>query len=352
MLKRFWSFIKRHRVVVISMAVVLFVVGMVWPLPLYAERPGTAADLANYIKVDKKKPKLNGDFMLTSVAIMPLNGVTLIWNLFDPHATIETKSAALGGSASEQDDQKINKIYMKTSINEAKANAYKAAKVPYQRDFHGIYVMAIQPNSHFKKKLQVGDTIESINQKHYQSAQAFQKTIRKQKVGTNLTVGYRHNQKQKEATAKTVALAGTKDVSGIGIILTDDVDVKSKRPVSADLGDIGGPSGGLMFALEMYDALSPVDLANGRQIAGTGSIDKNGRVGEIGGIDKKVIAAHEAGVKIFLAPYVKPTKENLKYEEDGQTNYQLAKKTAKKYAPDMKVIPVSTFNEAIDKLQK
>lgn len=351
MWRRIRAFFKRNRVVILSMMTVLLIIGIFVPLPLYAEKPGSAEDLANYIKVDDKKPKLNGEFMLTSVGIAPLNTVSLVFAAFDPTVDIQTKSQALGGSDSMADNARINQIYMKTSINEAKSNAYKAAKIPYNRNFNGIYVMAIQPDSNFKNKLQVGDTIESVNHKKYDSAKPFQTKIRSQKVGTDLTVGYKRDGKVKETTAKTVALAGAKDMAGIGIILTDDVDVKSDRQVSADLGEIGGPSGGLMFSLEMYDALTSKDLARGRKIAGTGTIDKDGHVGEIGGIDKKVIAAHCAGVDIFLAPYVKPTDENLKYEENGKTNYQVAKQTAKKYAPDMKVVPVETFDQAVEKLQ-
>lgn len=71
----------------------------------------------------------------------------------------------------------------------------------------------------------------------------------------------------------------------------------------------------------------------------------------IGGIDKKVIAAKRAGATIFFAPYVKPTKALLAVEEKGQTNYQLAKATAKKYAPNMKVVPVTSFKQAVHYLQ-
>ncbi|WP_419153526.1 SepM family pheromone-processing serine protease [Weissella viridescens] len=352
MWEKFIVAFKKHRTTILSTVAVLFVIGLVVPLPLYAEKPGSAENLANYIKVNKKAPKLNGQFMLTSVALVPLNAITLMMNVVDPAADIQTKAEALGGNQNMADDQKVNQIYMKTSVNEAKANAYKAAKVPYQRQFNGIYVMGIQPDSNFKKKLAVGDTIDSIDHQKYDSAKAFQKTIRSRKVGSNLTVGYQRDKKHYEATGKTVPLAGTKDLSGIGIMLTDDVDVKSKLPITADLGDLGGPSGGLMFSLEMYDTMSPVDLARGRKIAGTGTIDKDGHVGEIGGIDKKVIAANRAGVKIFLAPYIKPNDLTKKYEEKGLTNYQLAKKTAKKYAPDMKVIPIETFDQAVTELSK
>ena len=107
-----------------------------------------------------------------------------------------------------------------------------------------------------------------------------------------------------------------------------------------------------MFTLQIYEQISGHDLQRGRKIAGTGTIAPDGSVGEIGGIDKKIIAAHRAGATIFFAPYVKPTKLVLKYEEGHQTNYQLAKKTAKWYAPGMKVVPVTSFKQAVHYLEK
>jgi len=74
-------------------------------------------------------------------------------------------------------------------------------------------------------------------------------------------------------------------------------------------------------------------------------------VGEIGGIDKKIVAAKRAGATVFFAPYVKPSKLLLKYEEHHMTNYQLAKATAKKYAPNMKVVPVKSFDDAVHYLK-
>ncbi|WP_195331990.1 SepM family pheromone-processing serine protease [Weissella cibaria] len=329
---------------------ILMLLVLVCPLPLYAETPGEADDLSHYIKVDGKKPKLDGQFMITAVYMSQVNGIGAIMAWLDPTASLMTSYEANGGGSSA-DNVAINKIYMDSAVNEAKATAYKAAKIPYKRSFNGIYVMAVQDNSNFKKALKVGDTITSVDNHHFKSAKGFQDYIRSNKVGSKLTISYERNKKAKQATGKSVALAGTKKLPGIGIALTDDVSVSSARKVSANMGDIGGPSGGLMFSLEMYDALSNQNLAAGRKIAGTGTIDKDGNVGEIGGIDKKVIVAHEAGAKIFFAPYLKPTKSNLALESDGLTNYQLAVKTAKKYAPNMKIVPVKTFTEAVNYLQ-
>jgi len=127
--------------------------------------------------------------------------------------------------------------------------------------------------------------------------------------------------------------------------------VTTKIPVKVNPGAIGGPSAGLMFSLQIYQQLTDQNIRRGRKIAGTGTINPDGSVGEIGGIDKKIIAAKKAGATIFFAPYLKPTKAVLALEENHQTNYQVAKATAKKYAPEMKVVPVSSFNQAIKYLK-
>jgi PDZ domain-containing protein len=100
-------------------------------------------------------------------------------------------------------------------------------------------------------------------------------------------------------------------------------------PVSISSGDIGGPSAGLMWALGLYELMTPGDLASGRTIAGTGTIDLDGRVGPIGGIRDKVVAAEQAGASIFLAP-----ADNMPELEGVDTG-------------DMQVISVATFADAL-----
>src|SRR5579875_3078510 len=72
--------------------------------------------------------------------------------------------------------------------------------------------------------------------------------------------------------------------------------------VKINVGNIGGPSAGLMFALGIIDKLTPANLAGGRFIAGTGEITVSGQVGPIGGIQQKMAAARAAGATIFLTP--------------------------------------------------
>lgn len=81
-------------------------------------------------------------------------------------------------------------------------------------------------------------------------------------------------------------------------------DVTHTYPFQIDIGlqDVGGPSAGLMFSLGIVDKLTPTDITGGKFIAGTGTIDDDGKVGPIGGIAMKLIAARDKGAEYFFTP--------------------------------------------------
>jgi PDZ domain-containing protein len=102
---------------------------------------------------------------------------------------------------------------------------------------------------------------------------------------------------------KTLKLSPIKDTDGVyrvgvfvGYRYDFPVDVKIY------LGNVTGPSAGLMFSLSLLDLMTPGDLAGGHHVAGTGTISPDGEVGAIGGIRLKMIAARNAGASYFLAP--------------------------------------------------
>ena len=72
--------------------------------------------------------------------------------------------------------------------------------------------------------------------------------------------------------------------------------------IQLQLGDVGGPSGGLMFTLGILDALSEGSMAAGYHVSGTGTINAAGEVGPIGGVGLKMIAAKNSGADLFLVP--------------------------------------------------
>ena len=101
-----------------------------------------------------------------------------------------------------------------------------------------------------------------------------------------------------------------------------------------------------MFTLECYQLFTGKNLSS-KKIAGTGTIDDQGKVGMIGGVDKKVIAASRQGMKVFFAPTDQPAGV-----KKSETNYAEAVRTAKKIHTKMKIVPVARFEDALNYLEK
>lgn len=103
-------------------------------------------------------------------------------------------------------------------------------------------------------------------------------------------------------TVDVPIITGTRDdgTAQIGIYIDPTFDFPVDVTISID--DIGGPSAGTMFALGIVDKMTPEDETDGKDIAGTGTIDVNGKVGPIGGIRQKLAGAQRDGATWFLAP--------------------------------------------------
>jgi PDZ domain-containing protein len=110
--------------------------------------------------------------------------------------------------------------------------------------------------------------------------------------------------------------------------------------VSINLKKVGGGSGGLAFALALIAKSADPQLIAGRKIAATGTISQNGNVGEIGGIDQKILGAKKRGVEIFLMP--KANCSALSKHPTGMQVYAVENLTAAVHAL-VGVAPTSSF---------
>jgi PDZ domain-containing protein len=117
------------------------------------------------------------------------------------------------------------------------------------------------------------------------------------------------------------------------VVLTHLYEYRLPREVDLKTKDVGGPSGGLMFALGVYNAVTEADITGGQKVAGTGSITPDGKVGAVGGVRYKVRAAEKAGAVLFLVP---------------QDNLDEARQAAR----TIRVVPVQTFGEALAALRE
>jgi PDZ domain-containing protein len=191
----------------------------------------------------------------------------------------------------------------------------------------------VLPDAPAQGRLQPGDRILSVAGTPVFTACAAGAEIRKQGVGEPVDFEIIRKGRSMDLTIETAALdPDYPDLPLVGVEMEDSDRLRGRLPdVEIDTGDVGGPSAGLMFALTIYDRLTPDDLTHGLEIAGTGGISCDGTVVPIGGVQQKVAAAEDRGAEIFLSP-----ASNL--EE------------AQEVAGDIDVVAIDTFDDAVEYL--
>ena len=145
--------------------------------------------------------------------------------------------------------------------------------------------------------LRVGDEVLAVDGRAVDSPDSIREAISTRKAGETVNLTLRRGGGSVDVAAQTRDSGGR---ATVGVFLGTKFDFPFD--VKIDAGNVGGPSAGTMFALGVYDRLTPGALTGGKKIAGTGTIDAAGTVGPIGGIRQKLVGARDGGAKWFLAP--------------------------------------------------
>lgn len=321
---------------------ILLIASSFYYLPYYVSKPGMAKELAPIIEVEGGYEE-KGSLMLTTIRMGRANIYSYILARFSDYQHIYTLDEIR--SENETDEEYTNRQLhmMDTSKTNAIEVAYKKAGLPVEYDYRGVYVLQVISDMPAEGKLSPGDRIIEIDDQSFHSSNEFIDYVSRKKAGDIVNLKVDKNGEIETLDLALQAFEQDSSKVGIGISLVDDRKIKVEPKVEVNTAEIGGPSAGLMFSIEIYNQLVEEDLTKGYAIAGTGTISPDGTVGRIGGIEQKIVAADEAGAEIFLAP-------NEGGAEDS--NYALAIKTAKDIDSKMKIIPIDTFDDAIEYLEK
>ena len=193
----------------------------------------------------------------------------------------------------------------------------------------GALVQAVGPDCPAEGELFVGDVVLAIDGRRVDSTQEARRTIDRVPLDEPLAFRVRAAGEVHDIELLREPCVPDNEEPLVGISMVDAFPF----PIEISSGDVGGPSGGLMFSLGLYDALTPEDLTGGRTIAGTGTIDPGGDVGPLGNIADKVIGAERAGASVFLVP-----ADNMDELADVDTE-------------GMRLISVATFDDAVEALE-
>ena len=152
-----------------------------------------------------------------------------------------------------------------------------------------------------KGKLRAGDQVRTVDGRSTTTAKAVVEAVGRVEPGDAVTIGYTRDRETKSVEIVTRPDAKNKQQPRIGVMLRSTFDFPIE--IINNVGEqIGGPSAGAMFALAIYDRLTPGSLTGGREVAGTGEITPDGTIGPIGGIRQKIAGAADDGAKVFLVP--------------------------------------------------
>ncbi|MBR7552781.1 SepM family pheromone-processing serine protease [Allobacillus sp. GCM10007491] len=330
---------KHILVLVVTLAITFFL--SFYKLDYYIYQPGDIRALDGVVKVEEGSDS-EGEMNLVTVRGGQATPLFYLMAKIRPYFDIYDLEDVRPEGISQDEYMEAQLHFMESSQEAATVVAFQAAGEELTINYQGVYVGMVMEDMPAEGVLQSGDQIVKVEGQQVNSAEEVIELTSSKSVGDELHLTISREDKEMDLQVELVPLGDTLDRPGIGISLVTDREIVHDREVTYDSGRIGGPSAGLIFSLEVYDQLVDEDITKGYQIVATGEIDYDGKVYPIGGIDKKVVAADDAGADIFLAP-----------NEGGKkgSNYEVAKKTAEDIETDMKIIPIDQFQDAVDYLE-
>ena len=254
-----------------------------------------------------KNYQFDGSLFQLTVRRDEANLLIYLWSMVNDSYDLYPREVILPDGVTPQELSEISIQNMRTSENVAIAVALKNLGFDITSKGDGVAVVGILDDSPVRDKLKKGDLLISINNKSISTATEFISTLRTYSIGETISIGLMRevDEIKKDLSIETTLIEHV-EYEGepmVGFLATT-VNQRFDFPFEIDIktGNVGGPSAGLMMALNVYNNLTQDDITNSLIIAGTGTIEIDGSVGPVGGIRQKVIAAKRAGSQLILVP--------------------------------------------------
>ncbi|MBG0815179.1 PDZ domain-containing protein [Planomonospora sp. ID82291] len=289
------------------LTLVLGVAGTLLPVPYVVLSPGPTENTIGDVKGTpvisiEGRPTYPTDGKLSLVTVAYQGGPGSRIDLFtalrgwvDPTIAVVPEETIFPPATTAEEVEEQNTQEMTNSQDDATAAALKELEIPYTSF---VTVGATQKGLPAHGRFNQGDEIVSVDGVAAEDRETVSATVRKHKAGEQVTFVVRRGGRDTTVTVPTVASADGTPVVGISMA----VGYRFPFEVNINVGDVGGPSAGMMFSLGIIDKLTPGAMTGGKAVAGTGTIDPQGVVGPIGGIQQKMVGAREAGATVFLTP--------------------------------------------------
>jgi Lon-like protease len=220
---------------------------------------------------------------------------------------------------------------MRRSQEIAAAVAFQELGLPVSIERRGARVGQVLPRHPATGKLRRGDLLVGADGRPVRSPADLRRLIGRHEPGERVRLRVRRRSQISEVVLRTIASPDDPGRPIIGVLVELDADIDLPRSVRINLGNVGGPSAGLAFALDLLEELGR-DVDNGYRVAATGELTLDGAVHPVGGLKQKTIGARRADVDVFVVPAGENANE------------------ARRHAGDVRIVPVRSFQQALREL--
>ncbi len=310
--------------------VVLVVLGFFIRIDYFVIRPSRAVDLSDLIAVENADEDDRGVFYLVTVTQQRASILMAVYGLLHPYMELNPMERVIPMDMDETEYRELLAENMIESQHLAQVVALRRAGYEVDIVSEGVEVVGFLDDAPAAGYLQEGDKIISIDDNPVFLATEVPLLVQDRVVGADVAISIVRDDHDMLLFIPTGIHPEDDLMPYLGIFIrTMPWEPVIPINITMNTGRISGPSAGLMFVLEIMNQILPEDLTAGKAIAGTGTIDMNEKVGRIGGVVQKVVAAERAGAEYFLVPL---------------GNYSEVKKVAK----NIVIVSVENLEEALD----
>lgn len=291
----------RTALLVLSVGIVVLG-GLLVPMPVIEIAPGHVTPVASLLEVDGR-PAGDGDGIgLVAVQVDRPALLELVRTMLDDDRVLRDVDEVVPPAMDQRTYVELQQEAFRRSFRIAAAVGLRTAGYDV-----GIttaaQVAGVVPDGPADGLLRVGDVVRRVDGAPIADADELVSLVRRASVGDTFLVEVERGGQRVEVTVPTGRVPGL-DHAAMGITL-QTLEEEIDLPVDVELVDqrgIGGPSAGLVVALAVHDAVTDDDLARGRTVVGTGTVDGRGRVGRVGSVREKAVTAVARGADVMLVP--------------------------------------------------
>lgn len=284
-------------------AVAAMVLAFRAPLPYFVERPGELFGLSGRVTVEGYDEPLHGEVLFGTVNVRGATLAAAVRAAFDPHAQLVRRERLIPDGMDSTAFFAQQRAEFALAADVAAAVGLRAAGLRVDPDAlrgEGALILRVVRGGPAEHRLRPGDVVTAVDGRPLRTEAEYADAVAEagwQPV--TLTV----HRGERVAELRLTPVATRQGEPSLGLVVsTFRPQVRLPVEVRVEQGEVAGPSAGLAVALAVYDRAVPDDVLAGRRVVVTGSVDTAGRVGPVGGVGLKAVAADHAGVDLLIVP--------------------------------------------------